>query len=336
MLTAADQATELTRRWSAALAGMCPRVVLADGDDPRAVEAAEVLAATTPVVPVLVSDTAVPGRGVEVLPVERGRGVPEVAACLDAVLERRRGATARERAALAADPLYVATAAVRSGHAHAAVGGASRPTADVIRAGLRVLGLGVGVTTVSSCFLLAFPDGRLYAYGDCAVVPEPDAEQLADIAVSTGRTFTELSGRRPVVAMLSFSTKGSAEHPGVQRVRTAARLAQARSPGLALDGELQFDAAIAETVAGRKAPDSAVAGRANVLIFPNLDAGNIAYKLSERLAGAAAVGPILQGLAAPLNDLSRGCEVSDIVRVAMASAVQAVHRAPLRRCRPPG
>ena len=234
------------------------------------------------------------------------------------------------------DPVVAATVLVRAGVADAAVAGASRSTADVLRAGLKVLGVAPGVDVVSSSFLMVLADGRTVAYGDCGVVPDPDEEQLATIAASTADTWSALVGSAlvgsapvggdavaPKVAMLSFSTRGSADHPRVDKVRSATRrLAEAR-PDLVVDGELQFDAAMVPAVAAAKAPGSPVAGAADVLVFPDLDSGNIAYKVTERLGGARAYGPLLQGLDGVLHDLSRGCSAADIVDVAVIAGLQA-------------
>jgi len=226
------------------------------------------------------------------------------------------------------DPVVAATVLVRSGVADAAVAGASRSTADVLRAGLKVLGVAPGVDLVSSSFLMLLADGRAVAYGDCGVVPDPEAAQLATIAASTADTWLGLAGPRPDgglprVAMLSFSTKGSAEHLRVDKVREAARLVADARPDLAVDGELQFDAAMVPAVAAAKAPGSPVGGAADVLVFPDLDSGNIAYKVTERLGGARAYGPLLQGLDGVLHDLSRGCSAADIVDVAVIAGLQA-------------
>ena len=224
-----------------------------------------------------------------------------------------------------ADPVVAATVLVRSGAADAAVAGASRPTADVMRAGLKVLGAAPGVDLVSSCFLMVLADGRTVAYGDCGVVPDPDEVQLAAIAASTADTWRSLvaSGSvAPRVAMLSYSTRGSAEHPRVDKVREATRRLIEARPDLVVDGELQFDAAMVPAVAAAKAPGSPVSGAADVLVFPDLDSGNIAYKVTERLGGARAYGPLLQGLDGVLHDLSRGCSAADIVDVAVIAGLQ--------------
>ena len=224
-----------------------------------------------------------------------------------------------------ADPVVAATVLVRSGAADAAVAGASRSTADVLRAGLKVLGVAPGVDLVSSCFLMVLADGRMVAYGDCGVVPDPNEVQLAAIAASTADTWGALAGTEsvaPLVAMLSFSTRGSAEHPRVDKVREATRRLIEARPDLVVDGELQFDAAMVPAVAATKAPGSPVGGAADVLVFPDLDSGNIAYKVTERLGGARAYGPLLQGLNGVLHDLSRGCSAADIVDVAVIAGLQ--------------
>jgi phosphate acetyltransferase len=218
------------------------------------------------------------------------------------------------------DPVVQAAARVRLGLADCSVAGASRPTADVVRAALWLIGLAPGVRTVSSFFLMVVPAAaggapRVLLFADCGVVPDPTPEQLAEIACLAADRYALLTQEVPHTAFLSFSTRGSAEHPRVARVREALRLARERRPDLHLDGELQVDAALDPEVGRRKAPGSVVAGHANVLVFPDLDAGNIGYKLVQRLAGARAYGPILMGLARQANDLSRGCSAEDVVEV---------------------
>ena len=212
------------------------------------------------------------------------------------------------------------------GTVDAVVAGAVLPTAVVVRESLKAIGLLPETSFASSCFLLELVDGRVLAYADCGIVPEPDSKQLAEIAIQTAATFTELVCLEPRVAMLSFSTRGSASHKCVAKVAEAVDIAQDLRPDLAVDGEFQFDAALVPEVAARKAPGSSVAGQANVFIFPSLDSANIAYKITQRLGHALAIGPLIQGLSAPVHDLSRGAVASDIVAVSMAAAIQAQRR----------
>jgi phosphate acetyltransferase len=218
--------------------------------------------------------------------------------------------------------IFFAGMMVREGLAHGSVAGSFATTADVTRAGIFCVGLAQGMSILSSFFLMAYPD-KVYSFADCAVNPNPDPSQLADIAISTADNHKKLTGEEPFIAMLSFSTRGSAEHELVDKVRQATAFVKERRPDLKVDGELQFDAAIVGGVGKKKAPGSEVAGRANILVFPDLNAGNIGYKIAQRLGGAEAIGPVNQGLKKPFFDLSRGCSVDDIVSTAAIACLMA-------------
>lgn len=246
-------------------------------------------------------------------------------------LRKSKGMTIEKAAEIVKDPVYFGTMMVKSDDADGMVSGAVHSTGDLLRPGLQVIKTAKGVNCVSSFFLMQVPDksyGRdgLFLFADCAVNPNPNAEQLASIAIATAENAKFLCNMEPKVAMLSFSTKGSAKHEFVDKVTEAVRIAKELRPDLDIDGELQLDAAIVEKVANLKAPGSSVAGRANVLIFPDLQSGNIGYKLVQRLAGADAIGPICQGFAKPINDLSRGCNVEDIINVVAVTCVQAQNK----------
>lgn len=330
-------------------ARLAVRIVLPEADDPRVLAAARLAAAGGLCVPLLVGEPATVRERAAAL----GQELPETVEILDPAADARlpelAAALAVELAARqlrvpqieekVRDPLYYACLLVKDGRAGGAVMGARATTTETLRAALRVIGplprQAGGGGLVTSCFLMILPDERVLVYADCGVVPDPDAAQLADIASEAAAAYQLLAapftGEAPRVALLSFSTKGSASHPAIDKVIAATRLLQERGAPFAFDGELQADAALVPAIGAAKAAGSAVAGHANVLVFPDLNSGNIAYKLTERLAGAVAVGPLLRGLARPIHDLSRGCSVEDILDTLAIAALDASrHEAPRR------
>ncbi len=246
-------------------------------------------------------------------------------------IRKAKGMTIEQARTMAQNPLYLGCLIVKSGDADCQVAGALNTTGDVLRAAFQVIKTAKGVSNVSGAYVMELPENSPYGtndimvFADCAVVPNPNAEELAEIAILTAKTARDIANMVPRVAMLSFSTKGSGKHAMVDKVVEATKIAQERAPEILIDGEMQVDAALVAEIGERKAPGSEIAGHANVLVFPSLEVGNIAYKLVERLAGVSAVGPILQGLAAPVSDLSRGCSASDIYKTIIITCNQALN-----------
>lgn len=293
------------------------RIVLPRSSDTRVLKAAKFLTdeGLADVILLQNSNSTIDIKGVEVIDPNTDFKLQQFA---DAFYQKRKhkGITEEQALATVKDPLFFGASLVSHGYAHGCVAGSVSTTGDVLRAAIQTIGLKKGSNVVSSIFLMSFPDGKVFSYGDCAVVPYPTSDQLATIAYDSAISHKLITGEDPKVAMLSFSTKGSASHERVELVQKAFEKVKEYNIDFAVDGEIQFDTAFVDSVAKRKAPDSEVAGKANVYVFPNLDAGNIGYKITERLAGATATGPVIQGLAKPMMDLSRGCEWDDIVNTA--------------------
>ena len=312
-------------------------IVLAEGEDPRiaegAVRAVRAGIATVTLVgrrPVVEEKLAAMGAAAGEVRIEDPASSPLTERLANAYhdLRRSKGVDAEAAAEAVRSPLVFAAMMVREGEADGTVGGAVATTADTVRAALQTIGRAPGVGLVSSFFMmmLCAPHHQkkgAYVFADCGLVVDPDAAGLADIAVMSARSYEALAGKPPKVAMLSFSTAGSAAHDRVSKVVEATRLARTAAPDLVIDGELQFDSAFVEAVSAAKAPDSVLHGEANVFIFPNLDAANIGYKIAQRIGGATAIGPILQGLAKPANDLSRGCDADDVFHMIAVTVIQA-------------
>lgn len=297
-------------------------VMLPDSHDPRTLNAARLAVDSGLFTPILVGsaqeiqslarESSVELAGIAIADPTSDERTPLLA---NRLLSNRaaKGMSPEDAAAAATQPLLWAGLAVAEGFADGAVGGSLSTTADIIRAGLWTIGTAEGINTVSSFFLMGLPTGDTVCFADCGVVPDPTIDQLVDIAVSASANYQRLTAEIPRIAMLSFSTHGSAEHPLASKMKNAAEMVRQRLPDFVVDGELQFDAAFVPDVAKRKAPSSPLEGSANVFIFPDLNSGNIAYKVAQRIGGAEAIGPIVQGLAKPYLDLSRGCSSADIV-----------------------
>jgi phosphate acetyltransferase len=314
------------------------RIVLPEGTEERTLKAADVIIAENIARLTLIGDPAqihsmADGFGLKnidnakiINPLDHSK--KESYTDLLVELRRSKGLTREEASKLVEDPLYLGVMMIKSGDADGEVAGARNTTGDVLRPALQIVKTAPGISVVSGAFIMILKDKEfgsdgVIVFADGAVHPDPTDQELAEIAVATARTMRDIVGADPKVALLSFSTMGSAKHPMVDKVVNATRMAREMAPEFMFEGELQADAALIEAIGQKKAPGSKIAGKANVLVFPNLECGNIAYKLVERLAHAQAIGPVLQGMAAPINDLSRGCSVSDIINVVAITANQA-------------